>query len=186
MKTDHINLLTAKTDYRRKYQFFSYFRITTMFIGVITLIALASVSLFKKQKQYELTSYTTKTQTLLARSDVSQDSRQQQDYLLSRLQDARLVLSDSIDYKSLYKLLFAALPQGDETVRIKDIKIDAERKVNINLEFATETSLLSFLNIVESEQFQDQFTDLVIQNLKTNSVKGGPIKMSINGSFVAL
>lgn len=174
-----INLLTVSKQYRQKERYFSYFRVATLFLGVAVFVSILGFFVLTQSKKKQ----TTELEAKIKASETEASLIAKQVAVATRIAETEKTVSASTSYRPLYDIVTSNTTFDSGVASLESLEIDSQKNLDLRVNFFTKESLLSFLSLIETPQFSDNFKSIIVNDVDVTAAGTGTTELLLKALF---
>ena len=185
-----INLLSKQLKYKKIGTIIVRLRVVLVVLTVFFALLFLSFSVILFRQSQEVNKLISNKRSLLEYLLVNKEVEAKFVFFNNRYQEIKEILKNDVNFLPFYSLLNESLNQASPAPQLKSLVINRDRTVSFALNFIDLPSLLTFLKFGESDNFLDNFDQLILGsfNIVQNSAKEkkANYELIFNGKFSSL
>lgn len=181
-----INLLVSRQDSVLIVKKVRFIRNIITVISLSTLILLLFFLFFLFLFNSETKSLMTKKEALLEEIKDNALIDKKIELFTQYANEINILKQSDVNFLPYYKILIDSLSSATESAQLSSITVDNKRNVAMKLNFISYDSLMSFTNVLQSQEFLNKFQSL---NLESFSLLNGDMinySLIVKGTFVPI
>lgn len=181
--TVEINLLKKHKTSKLAQRIVLAVRVATIFVGSGVLLALASLYIAKKNVELELQHKTAYHNEIMTRIARNQDKETAALILNEKYKALDTIIKAEPPFYSYFQTLVRDVPNASDSGRIRNISLQKTGTATVQISFPNILAMTKFLNRVESEAFQKNYSAVHTSNVSFANEGSKEIIFTLNVTF---